>query len=422
MQPMLGHLAIGSATIAHGGFLMGAIPECGFGSSAAISRGEIAQALAENANQFGEIARGEITGDLQQIASQMDVTLKDIQRALTSADVPVRENLEAPAISLIPEDTPLRNLLPRTTGSGRASLWQQLTSLGGGFGGTYDQPGGGTAAQMFYSESGAPAEFSSVYAQKSAAYKLIGAFGKVTGFAMAAGANYQDQMARERINALKNLMLNEENALTRGDATATAAPWGDGVTALAFNGLYNLVTTANGVPSSSVATAVGALTKAHIDAQLTRIWIQGGRGLWMHMNAQEIQSLTHLVEASGSILRMGIQAQDGVVLGFKVSGYVHPVSGEEVKILASRFASPGTIIFGAKYGPDGSAALDVEVLPQVPVPNAPESPQQIQGYTVTELARTLTAPDVHPFMASVYETPRMKNAKVFAKSTGVTAV
>ena len=82
------------------------------------------------------------------------------------------------------------------------------------------------------------------------------------------------------------------------------------------------------------------------------------------------------------------------------------------------------MLFGSMSGPDGSPAFDVDVLPQVNVPpgEAPESPQLIQGYTVTDLARTTTAPDVHPGLISVYEVPRLKNYLVFGKATGVTAV
>lgn len=432
---MRGDLMVGNSTVARGGFLhadmsgsAAAYPAVG---ANAVTRGDLARALGgsleqlersiQNADPNAKLERAEFTGNIKDVLDQMNLTMRDVQRALTVNDVPVRENMEAPAISLVPEDTPLRNLLPRVPGSGKASVWQQQTTLGGGWGTGFDQPGGGTIKRMFYSETGAPTEYNSVYVPKTAAYKLLGAFGKVTNFAVAAGANYQDQLARERISTLKNTMLNEEYALIHGDSTATAAPWGDGSNALAFDGLYNLVTVANGTPSAAVQSSVGSLTKAHIDNQLTDIWKRGGTNMWMLLNAIEIMSLTRLVEADGSVLRVQSLAQDGVVLGYRVIGYVHPVSGEMVRVLPSRLADPGTMLFGSLQGPDGENAIEVEVLPQVPVPTGVESPQGIQGYTVTDLARSQTAPDVSAFMISVYEVLKVRNAEVFAKSTGVTA-
>ena len=93
--------------------------------------------------------------------------------------------------------------------------------------------------------------------------------------------------------AIMNLMLAEEDALLNGDSTVTAAPWGDGTTALAFDGLTKLIATANGTPSTHIQTAVGQLTLAHIDAQLTRLYYQGARSPWILIAGQEAKSLTN---------------------------------------------------------------------------------------------------------------------------------
>lgn len=402
-----------------------------------------------------------------------------------TSNLPIRENLEAEAKILMPMDTPLRNRIPRTPGAGLASAWRQLTSLGGGFGATTTvttgaasttqtvgstagmapgdslyfatanvtavvasitsatvvvlsssvtsttgetvtkvgvQPSGGVGAiRSFYAETGAPADHSSVYAAKSAGYKLLGTYGSVTGFAISAGANFQNQLATEKRNALRTLMLNEENAIINGSSTDVKAPWGDGTTALAFDGLMNLITTGNGTPSPQVQTAVGALTTAHIDAQLSRLWMQGAQDLYILMNEQEIRSLAHLAEASGSIIRVQATAEGKAVLGVQITGYMHAVSGKVIPILASRFLSPGNIIFGCDRLPDGSPALDISVLPQVQLPEL-AADEMIQGYVARDLAPTTAAPDVYPFLCSAYETLRMKSALHFAVSKGVTAV
>jgi hypothetical protein len=483
---------------ANPGVVVGSVHLPGGGAMMPVSRAELCEALGRSEAQLKELEgasleRTEITGDMNQVLGQLSMNLAGLQRTLTASEVPVRENLEAPAVSLVPVETPLRNRLPRRPGSGTAVAWRQLSSLGGGWGvqttvttgaasatqtigstanvrpgdvlyfattgdsrtvqsvtnGTtvvlsstittttgetvtrtsIVQPGGGSAIRMFYPETGAPMEHEETYIPKSAPYKLLGAFGKITNFAVAAGRTYQDQLGRHRVNTLRNTMLNEEYALTRGDSTATDAPWGDGTNALAFDGLYNLVTTANGTPDGQVASAVGALTTGHLDAQLTRIWENGGRGLWMLLAAQEINSLANLAEASGSIIRVQATSANGVILGLKVSGYVHPVSGDIVDILPSRFASSGTAIFGADEGPEDASGdgdnstMVVSVLPQLPLPEErPEGVQEVQGYAITELARELAAPDVIPHMVSVYEVLQMRNARVFAKSTGLAAV
>lgn len=425
MNPMLGHLNIEGRMVARGGFLHPAIGPAGveMGTSHPIYTRSLD--LPQNVSEtLGMLQRGEVTGDVNQVLQQLGMSMGELQRAITSGMTafPTRENLEAEAKVLVPLDTPVRNLLPRRPGSGKASNWKQLTSLGGGWA-AGDQPGEGPGAlQAFFSESGAPVEHTSVYADKSASYKLLGSFGKVTGFAMASGANFQNQLAVEKTNAINNLMLNEENALINGNSASTAAPWGDGATALSFDGLVNLIATANGVPAAQVQTTVGALTKAHIDAQLTRIWQRGGKGMYVVMNAQEVNSLVHLAEADGSIIRVQASSADGqTVLGVKVTGIVHPVSGEVVDIFTSRFLAAGTIIYGARFLPDGSPAADVEVLPQVQLPELAPN-ENVQGYTAQEIAPSLTAPQVYAFLVSVYEVLRMKGATVFAKSTGVTAV
>jgi len=248
----------------------------------------------------------------------------------------------------------------------------------------------------------------------------MGQLGSVTGFAMAAGANFQNQMAIEKTNAILNLMLNEENSLINGDSSATVAPWGDGTNALAFDGILPLTSTANGTPADQVSVSVGQLTTAHIDAQLTKLYYQGARGMYILMAGQEITSLAKIATGgSTNNYRIMLNPQ-AASLGTAVTGYLHPITGELVDIIPSRFISPGTILFGADYLPDGSAALQVDVLPQVQLPAlAPND--NVQGYVAQEIAPAASSPQKYPFLVSVFQVLKMKGATVFAKSTGVTA-
>jgi len=455
-------------------------------SSLIYNRGAMSPKLIE---EIEAIQRSE--GGFDPVQSQIAIAklLGDMNRAITSAtaNLPIRENLEAEAKVLVPLETPVRNFLPRTPGSGSSSKWRTITSVGGGYGvsttvtsgassatqtvgstagmqpgtslyfattnayrivssvtnsttvvltatistttdevvtqGPYAQPGSGAANRAFFAESGAPADHATVYAAPSASYKLLGTYFSVTGFAMAAGASFQNQLAMEKTNAIRTLMLNEENALINGSSTITAAPWGDGSTAYGFDGLINSITTAKGTPAAQVQTSVGALTFSHIDAQLTRLWEQGGSGFYMVMNGQELQSLKHLFEAAGTganAYRVIITKDDAAV-GFRVSGYIHPVTGEPVTILASRFCPAGTIIFGSRNLPDGSPGADVSVLPQVQLPQLAPT-DMVQGYVAQELAPATSAPQVYPGIVTVFEVFRLKSQVHFAKSTGVTAV
>ncbi|MEO7718159.1 MAG: DUF5309 family protein [Capsulimonas sp.] len=437
-QPMQGHLTVEGTVLQRAGFMSPAFGPTGIEVGPTIplfTRGVAAPQMSDELKatmervatyrSIGEpeLQRAEVIGDLSQIIMQLNTNMQEFQRAVTSTSsaFPVRENLEAESKILIPTDTPMRNRLARKTGSGKASAWKQTISLGGGWATGLDQPGSAAAIRSFFAETGAPADHVTSYADKSATYKLMGTYGSVTGFAMASGANFQNQLATEKTNAIRNLMLNEENAIINGDSASTAAPWGDGATAMAFDGLLTLTSTANGTPTAQVQAAVGALTTAHIDAQLTRLWNQGAQNIYMLVNAQEVNSLVHLAEASGTVIRVMATASNDTLLGVKVTGYKHPVSGEIVPIVPDRFMPAGTILFGCDSLPDGSPAADIEVLPQVQLPALAPN-ESIQGYTAQELAPTTAAPQVYPFIVSVYEVLRMKSAKHFAKSSGLTAV
>ena len=284
------------------------------------------------------------------------------------------------------------------------------------------QPGSNQtgALQAFFAETGAPAEHTSVYADQIQSYKLMGEIGRVSGFAAAGGANFQNQLATEKTNAILNTMLNEENALINGDATSPLAPWGDGTNPLSYNGLMNLIATANGTPADQVQVNVGPLTLAHIDQQLGRLYRQGAQLPWMLMNEQEIRSLSHLAEASGSIMRI-VQDPSGATLGVQIAFYSHPITGEKVPIMPSRYMQPGSIIFGCDRLPKGDAALQVDVLPQVQLPILAPS-TNIQGYVAQEIAPSASSPATYPFLVSVYSTLKLKSALHFCVSRNVSAV
>lgn len=448
MQPFVGNMTLGRKAL-HAGFMAGiasmtmsggllvptgtaqyALAQTAAAATTPVMRAELSPELREDIGRLerGEFAGGDLTSLAQNIIGEIESMRTEVARVVTSqtANLPVRENLEAAATILVPQDTPFRNRVPRTVGNGAAAVWKQVVTLGGGWGSGLEQPGGGTnAKRVFYAEMGAPEWFQSEYATRMAQYKLMGAFGGVTAFAAAVGGNFQDQRAMERRHALQNFMLNEENAMINAVKIATVAPWGDGTQALAYDGLSASVTTANGTPGANVQTGVGPLTLDHINAQLRSLYTYGARDLFILQGADATMWLQKLLRDSGEPYRLTITDQSEAKLGFTVAIYVHPVTGQNVTIMTSRFAKFGEIIFGGMTQDNGSNALELEVLPQAPIPTDIQRPdgsrQDIQGYYVTELARSTDQPEVEPFMVNLYGTFKLKNAQLFSKSTDVTA-
>lgn len=423
VEPMVGHMETEHGQLLRGGFQHRQPTGLIEPSVDIISRAMARISPQQNLEVLDRIERGEYT-HINQIVQGLVASNRELHRLITSttSNLPVRENLEQDAIDLTPRDTPLRNMIPRTVGAGLATQWRTLTSLGGGWGSS-DEPNGGSALRVFFAETGAPAEFVSTYSNNSMGYKLMGAYGSVTGFAAASGANFQNQIAVERTNSLRNLMLNEENAIVNGSATSTAAPWGDGANALGFDGMINLIATGKGVPSAQIVAVGGALTFAAIDSMLVSLYKRGAQQPYIIANATELLSIVHLAVQSGQVTMMRILgATDGDTdVNLRVVGYIHPITGERVKIIPSRFLAAGTMLFGCERLPNGNPSLDINVLPQVNLPQlAPNS--QVQGYVMQELAPALTAPQVYPWMISVYEVMRMKGAIAFGKLTGLTAV
>lgn len=273
----------------------------------------------------------------------------------------------------------------------------------------------GAAQRMFYAESGSPLDSTETYASRTAAYKLLGDKGSITLFSMAAGANFANQYALAKRNCLMRALLKEEYALLHAENNVTAAPWGDGTTALAYQGLIPFVT-AN-APAPHLQTSVGALTLEHIQAQLTRIWNEGGIGMYMLVNGVQAEKLTNLATASGNY-RVIITNEGAMKVGGRVGYVVHAVSGEEVPIITHRFMPPGRMLFGADRNTHGIVSAEVEVLPQVQAPETAFS-ERVEGYYMQEIAPASATPEVMEFKIGLYSVPKWINSKVFALSTGV---
>jgi hypothetical protein len=78
-----------------------------------------------------------------------------------------RQDLEAEIIKLTNRNTPLRDMIPRIKGEGRAHLWNQRIALGG-------LPNRNNPIELFYLDGALPTQSDPVYTQKTAAYAYLG--------------------------------------------------------------------------------------------------------------------------------------------------------------------------------------------------------------------------------------------------------
>lgn len=146
IEPMRGHLVMGDQVLARAGFVPTGLD--GNSRVESLFRAPSIPIYTRGSNISGrtndllgrmqrasDVERAAMMGDAGW-ATELAAVLAEHTRAITTSTTafPVRENLEAPAKILVPLDTPIRNMLPRTVGAGLSSAWRKVTSLGGGYG------------------------------------------------------------------------------------------------------------------------------------------------------------------------------------------------------------------------------------------------------------------------------------------------
>jgi hypothetical protein len=267
---------------------------------------------------------------LQQISqtiSQINAKIAAFEKTVSSSDAafPVRENLAAEAKLVIPVDTPLLNRFPTKQGSGKAAAWKEIVALGSS----------ALTYSMFYAEGGAPSSRTTVYADRAEIYKLAGLDGGVAGFAIAAGANFQDQLATEKSNTIRHLKILEETALINADGTGQS-----------FKGLLAQITTGYG---STVRASTGSAASAVIndlDFILKSTWDLGGDISLLVVRSSEAATISNAVtrDSGTSPLRINVQGPLNIVGGFYVNAYISPINGARVELLPDKFHTVGTVI------------------------------------------------------------------------------
>ena len=206
-----------------------------------------------------------------------------------------RQDLEAAIVKLTYRETPLRDVVKRIKGEGRAHLWNVRTKLGTG--------AAELTTSVFYADGGLPTASDPAYLQKTAAYKYLGITANITGPMIASGRSFTDIEAEVAEAKLRQVIQAEEWALFNGDSTVTGA--------YQFDGLAKQITS-NIVAKAGAAIAVGDVWKA-----IKLIRLQGGQpthvfcsyGVQNQLNTLLLGDIRYIAQ-QGTVVTMGLHANN----------------------------------------------------------------------------------------------------------------
>lgn len=248
------------------------------------------------------------------------------------------ENVDYKVKLLVPSDTPLRNRIPRTKGSGEAAVWQKMTSK-------LDPVS--TNTSIFFPDGGQPNETTQQYATASAPYKPLGRKIDVGLLAIHASKGRPgglSNMLEERTNTkILEVMLGEEAAIISADSATNSN---------AFDGLFKQITT------SGTATL---LTASGLQQYFATLHDAGGSPDALVYNAKQAQAMADDLTGSGSIQRIVIDNQGGVVSGARVRAVINEIDGTEVETIVSRYVSDKAFILQFKTAA-GENCIEMEDL------------------------------------------------------------
>lgn len=157
------------------------------------------------------------------------------------------ENLDPVVKLMVPTDTPIRSMMPRSKGFGQAAAWKKLTSqLAPGNKGTGVITGTATAGTGYkagFADGGQPGSTTQTFVVVTASYKNLGLDVEVGRQAIASSRGYQE--IRDELVKYKTfeLMLSEENMILNGDSDVDSNE---------FDGLSKSITTNSGTDRKSV--------------------------------------------------------------------------------------------------------------------------------------------------------------------------
>ncbi len=226
----------------------------------------------------------------------------------------VRQDLEPSVIKLTNRMTPLRDVVKRSQGEGRAHAWNQRTSMG-----AISSP----LVNAFYADGALPIQSDPAYVQKTAAYKYMGQMATITGPAIASARSFIDLEAEVAESTVRGMVQAEEWTLFKGDAS---------VNSLAFDGLDPQIVT------NIVNKAGQAITDlSDVDLVIKKIRLQGGSPTHIFCSFG-MQSIINRLLFSD--MRININQGNVVTAGVHVINYQSPAG--VLPIVGDFFINPAS--------------------------------------------------------------------------------
>jgi hypothetical protein len=195
--------------------------------------------------------------------------MNPLQKAITQALGLVQYDLQAPALSLFPVLTPIRNMIPRVAGAGgTATNWKAITAINTG------------KTSAVVSEGNRGAAVTTQVQTYLASYAGLGLEDYVTFEADYASMGFQDVKATAQLNLLRAVMLQEEPMLLGGNtsvplgvtplATLAASAAGGTIGASITVSVIAVALTQDGVYRSTVVGGlpIGPLSKTNTDGSV----------------------------------------------------------------------------------------------------------------------------------------------------------
>lgn len=251
----------------------------------------------------------------------------------------VAENLDPVIKLLVPTATPVRNVIPRSKGSGQASAWKKLTSK-------LDPSATGSGTGIFFADAGTPNETTQTYTVATAAYKLLGRKLSVGLQHIAASQSNPAGTAEDELLRIKTLevMLGEEWAIINADSN---------VDSNGFDGLLKQITTNSGTAALLTASGVASYDQTIFEA--------GGAGTHLFVSPRQKRAMMDELQSSGSIQRIVAGNNNATIANLDLKSILSPVTGNEIQIVTSRYMGSWALLLTIN-SPAGEAYIDLQDL------------------------------------------------------------
>lgn len=256
------------------------------------------------------------------MAQLQDTITKAVTNSTYTMSPPTRsiyapENLDPTIKHVIPLKAPVRNIIPRSQGFGQVATWRKLTSR-------LDPQAAGTGTRAGFADAGQPAQTTQTYVLATAAYKNLGRDVELGRQALASnkGGNLDDMRTHEEYVKSIEVILDEEDTILNGDVATTA---------LEFDGFAKSFTTNSGTAGYVTSSGVGTYARGLYNA---------GAEMPTHFvaNPRQQQALADDLQGAGSIQRITVDSQGSATGGVSLERIVNPISGNLIKVIASRYA------------------------------------------------------------------------------------